>query len=95
MRGQRVAEQIDAQLLRLHADEHAEQAGLVGDFQPLDLKVMLRVAEAREADLVAESDVFANLAEHVLIELGVLPRHARFDLGAVADGAIDKAVEFH
>ena len=67
VRRQRVAEQVNAQPLGLHADEEAEQAGLVGDLESLDLQMVLGVAEALEADLVAEPDVLADLIEHTLV----------------------------
>ena len=84
-RRQHDAELPDADALGLHGEVEVEQHGIVGELEALDVEVMLGEAHRVVAELVAQLNLLGQFLEHALIEVRVHPRHARLDLGAVAD----------
>ena len=76
-------------------DPGGHQVQVVGDLEPLDLQVMLRVAESVPAVVVGEASNLGDLAEHALVVVVVEPCEACFQLVAPTDRAVHEQAEFH
>ena len=77
------------------ADKHAQQTRAAGGFHALNLKMMLGMSEAFKAGLVTHRDIFLEVCEHTLVELGPLAGHAMFDLFSGPYRTIGNRVKFH
>ena len=69
--------------------------GAAGGFHTLNLKMMLRVAEALKARFVTDRDVLFEIFKHALVELGPLASHAMFQLFSGPHCTIGNRVKFH
>jgi hypothetical protein len=77
VRGQHVAELVDAQTRAVRAEEHRHEARILTELEPLDLQVMLGDADARPAGRIARARILTDLVQHALVEHGSLPAMPR------------------
>jgi hypothetical protein len=94
-RGQHDPQLADADALGLHREVKVEQHRVVGQLETLDVEMVLGEADRVVAKLVGQADLFGQLAQHPLVEVGAHTGHALLDLGAAANAGQVEDRGFH
>ena len=95
LRRQHDAELPDAQTFRLQPDEQVQQHGVVRQFEPLAVEVVLREADRVVTQFVGKPALAEHLAQHGVVILAVQPGVARFHLLPGADAGQVEQAGFH
>ena len=85
----------DLQAFGMFTEPHGHLGWIVSDLKPFDLQVMFRMTKAAIARFISIVRIFRDLAQHALIKLRFVARHAGLRFGAATDRAIHEEIEIH
>ena len=93
--GQHAAELPEFHVLRLHSEVEIENDRIRRDLLAFDMEMMLGESGAVITVFIHIADLFADLAQHLFVQIRAFARHALEDVFFASNGREIKCTDFH